>query len=419
MLLGFQQLPFPVRALIVLLTAAVLARFINWAIYTWAYYRRSLGPWSPPAKADSRTWFDHLPVLGWYALRREEKQHGKAFWIRPLLIELIFPLFVTWYYVRYTNGELPLGTAAKTLTPAALTALHWQFLGHLILLALMTIATFIDFDEQSIPDYVTVPGTLLGLLGCAFATAWLPMANATGQELLFSFPFDWPLAFSGSTGLAVGISIALIWGFALLDRRWISRRGFGKAIQYFFAKLIRNRFQFASVVVATGLMLILIGYSYSYQNGTRWPYLLSSLLGLAFAGGITWGVRITAYIGLRMEALGFGDVTLMAMIGTYLGWHPSLLVFFIAPFVAILIVVVRAIITGQTATPYGPYLCAAVVILMVYWVKIWPAAAPSFILGELVLWIVVGCIVLMGGMLWSWRLVKEAYLAKLEKQDSK
>ena len=324
---------------------------------------------------------------------------------------------MTWYYVQYTSGALPLGTAIKGLQPAAITALHWQFLGHFVLLALMAIATFIDFDEQSIPDYVTVPGTLIGLLGAAIASAWLPLTavgNAKG-ELVATYPAAWPASLNGQQGLWIAIAIALVWGFALLDRRLILRRGIGKAVQYFFAKIVRNRFQFASVIVATSLMLILIAFAYNNQASGRWPYLLSSLLGLAFAGGITWAVRISAYIGLRMEALGFGDVTLMAMIGTYLGWHPSLLVFFIAPFVAILIVIVRAIITGETATPYGPYLCAAVAILLVYWSTIWPSAAPSFLLGSLVLWIVIGCIILMGGMLWSWRLVKEKFLLKSAK----
>lgn len=412
--LGFLALPLVVRALSVLVAATLVARMINWAIYTWAYFQRSLGPWSKAPKKGKRTWFDHVPVLGWYALRREEKEHGKAYWVRPLLIELVFPLFATWYYVQYTNGALPLGTAIKAMAPGPLAALHWQFVGHFILFALMTIATFIDFDEQSIPDYVTVPGTLVSLVGAAFATAWLPLSaiGAAKGELLATYPGPWLATLNGQQGLGIAIAIALVWGFALLDRRWIARRGLGKAIQYFFARMVRNKLQFLSVIVATALMLILITVAYNNQANVRWPFLLSSLLGLAFAGGITWAVRISAYIGLRVEALGFGDVTLMAMIGTYLGWHPSLLVFFITPFVAILIVVVRAIITGETATPYGPYLCAAVVILLVYWSDIWPATAPSFLLGTWVLWIVVGCIVLMGGMLWSWRLVKERFLLR-------
>ncbi len=51
---------------------------------------------------------------------------------------------------------------------------------------------------------------------------------------------------------------------------------------------------------------------------------------LAF-GGVIWAVRVLGRWTLRMEAMGFGDVTLMAMIGTYMGWQASLVVFFLAP----------------------------------------------------------------------------------------
>ena len=131
-------------------------------------------------------------------------------------------------------------------------------------------------------------------------------------------------------------------------------------------------------------------------------------MGLAFAGGVTWAVRLSASWGLQVEALGFGDVTLMAMIGTYIGWHPSLIVFFLAPLISIAFVLVRWMLTGETATPYGPYLCAATVVLLVYWNSFWIGwAEPVFQLGGIILGIVVACVVLMGVMLWIWRLVKQ------------
>ena len=43
-------------------------------------------------------------------------------------------------------------------------SLHWQFFSHAILFGLMLAASFIDIDEKIIPDAITVPGTLLGLL---------------------------------------------------------------------------------------------------------------------------------------------------------------------------------------------------------------------------------------------------------------
>jgi prepilin signal peptidase PulO-like enzyme (type II secretory pathway) len=174
--------------------------------------------------------------------------------------------------------------------------------------------------------------------------------------------------------------------------------------------MFRHRPLWLTVLIATVALMLGVYLAWSFAPG-RWPYLLSSLLGLAFAGGVTWGVRLSASAGLGVEALGFGDVTLMAMIGTFVGWQPSLLVFFLAPLIAILFVVVRWAITGDPATPYGPYLCVAVVVVLVWWDRLWTNWAATLFLalgGELILSVVVACVALMGAMLWIWRLIKEA-----------
>ena len=46
-----------------------------------------------------------------------------------------------------------------------------QCLSHLILVSLMIVATFIDFDEQTIPDEITVTGTVVGLVLAALLPA--------------------------------------------------------------------------------------------------------------------------------------------------------------------------------------------------------------------------------------------------------
>ncbi|MCR9295914.1 MAG: A24 family peptidase [bacterium] len=413
-------MPILVRAIVVALLALAAARFANWAIYSWAWNRKELGPWTPPKDAPPRSPLVQLPVLGWLLLRQEAPLHGKGYWIRPLLIELLFPVFVVWYYCQYvTAGMLPEQQVVTPLPAVLVQQLHWQFIAHFVLFTLMLVATFIDFDEQSIPDFCTVPGTVIGLLGAAFAPAWLPFHQslpagrppAPPEELHAKIPELWPAWLDGTYGLLIGLLVVVVWGFALLDRRWITRRGFKNAVKYFFARLMRSRSLCMGVTAVTLLLLLLVSFAWTFLNAPngRWPYLLSSLLGLAFAGGVTWAVRLSASAGLGVEALGFGDVTLMAMIGTYIGWQPSLLVFFIAPLVAILFVLLRAIITGDTATPYGPYLCAAAVILLVYWHELWTTwAARMFVLGPLILGILVACVVLMGVMLWIWRLIKQA-----------
>ncbi len=412
MLNGFIAWPLEARIACVALLSVAVARFLNWAIYNWAFFKSAFGPWATPPKGHPQhTWLDHLPIFGWSRLRRESQSHTKVFWIRPLLLELVFPVAMAWYYHFYiSGGSLSTRAAALGLQPE----LHYQFVGHFVVISLMTIATFIDFDEHSIPDYVTMPGTVIGLFGALFGAAWLPFSaiitpggNLVGNEELLAVK-QWPLWLNGPWGLTLGLLIIASWGFALLERRWITRRGLGKALQYFFARLTRNRGVWLPVLL-TSLMLSGVVLLAFFTQMHRWPFLLSSLFGLAFAGGITWAVRLSASWGLRVEALGFGDVTLMAMIGTYIGWQPSLLVFFIAPMVAIVFVIIRTLLTGDMATPYGPYLCAAAVIVLVGWNSVWNGwAMPLFDLGNVLLGIVVVCVVLLGTILWIWRLIKQA-----------
>jgi leader peptidase (prepilin peptidase)/N-methyltransferase len=432
----FTQLSLPLRIAIIFVFAVAISRFINWAIYTWAYFPRRLGPWSPPAAAKEikrttkggrrrvrtkevmrhdRSWLDHLPVLGWLRLRDEWPQHGRLYWLRPLMIELLYPLGIAWYYNFYiSGGALPPGSG-RFLIPI-LAEMHWQFLGHWFLFTFLTIATFIDFDERTIPDLVTIPATVVGLVGAALSPLWLPLTLEFGPsgivgvtDLYAAWPDPWPLELNGPRGLLIGIFILAVWGFALLDRRVILRRGWRRAWIYFWARVFRHRRMWLPVGLIT---LGLMGFTALIwaRGGEGWKMMISSLLGLAFAGGITWAVRLSASYGFGAEALGFGDVTLMAMIGTFVGWQPSLIVFFLAPFLALGFVLVRWALTGDMATPYGPYLSTAVVVLLIYWDSLWTNwAAPVFALGAspILLGLIV-CVAMIGIMLWAWQLIKRA-----------
>ena len=139
-------------------------------------------------------------------------------------------------------------------------------------------------------------------------------------------------------------------------------------------------------------------------GGARWESLLSAIVGMCFGGGLIWLVRIVGGQALRVEAMGFGDVTLMAMIGAFLGWQAAFLIFFLAPFTAVLIAAAQRILTGERHIAFGPYLCLAALIVIVGWNAIWTQwANPMFSLGWFIPILFVCCLVLMGGLLWLWR----------------
>jgi len=142
-----------------------------------------------------------------------------------------------------------------------------------------------------------------------------------------------------------------------------------------------------------------------YRGGSGWPGLLSALVGMAAGGGLIWLVRIVAAAALRREAMGFGDVTLMAMIGAFLGWQPCMLIFFLAPLAGVVVGMLRLVFCRDKEIPYGPFLCLAAAAVVVFWSAVWNWASPIFALGWLVPAAMLACLMLMGMMLAAWRAV--------------
>ncbi len=410
------SLPPNLRLAILVAFGLSAGAFTNYLIYSWCYFPRRISPFAPPhPDAPPRRLSDRIPVLGWFGLRRERTLHGKGFWIRPILVELGLAIGIPalyWFETQY-GGLLP--EAARMPQWVQMYEWYWTriFIGHAVLVVLMTAATFIDFDEQTIPDIITIPGTLLALLsGAVSVYGFMPalVSPDTAAEILpvtFSLPWTPPdPKWFTSTGLLVGLAIWSGWCFALADRRVILRRGWSKAIEFFFAGLVRYpTWKFLLGMWMVGLVVISIVYS---LGPAHWHGLLSSLVGLAVGGGIVWVIRIIASWAMRMEAMGFGDVTLMAMIGAVIGWQGSLAAFFVSPMAAIAIVLIQFIITRESRVPFGPYLCAGTMITIIFWPVIYDnALAPNLFLGQFLIGLAIVMGILMGVFLYVWRLIKQ------------
>ncbi|MEZ6111010.1 MAG: A24 family peptidase [Pirellulaceae bacterium] len=399
------SLSLEVRLAVLFVVGVLVGTQVNRGIYRLAWFPRRIGPWTPPdEKAPPRQWQDRLPIAGWWWLRRESSLHGAGFWVRPLLIELAMGLgFAALYAWEVRGGLAPAGS--QGILAAAAGRVHAVYFAHLVLLTLMSVATFIDFDEKTIPDAITVPGTLIGLLLAALLPeSLLPVVNARGLEtLLLHSPQPWPLG--GNRVESLGWAIACLggWCLALLPRTWTLRRGWKKAFQYLLASMFRHR----AWMIALGIFIVgAIGIAFVWQlDDARWRSLYTALVGMAFGGGLIWAVRIVGSNALGQEAMGFGDVTLMAMIGAFVGWQPSLLIFFLAPFAAVVISVVQWLTTGRKDIAFGPYLCAGTVILILKWPEIWDWGAGIFYLGWFIPALMAVCMVLMWGMLSLWRMV--------------
>lgn len=395
----------------------LLGPFLNFAIYAFAYFSRAISPWQASDQGlGSRSHLHRLPVLGWLARSPQERvAFGRFYWIRPFLIELGTPICLVILYRYCTSGAfMPAG-----MPTIPLATLQHQFIAFASLTALMTVATFIDFDERTIPDLVTIPGTLLGLLGAMVIPDWrlhesippeFPALAGPVLPMQANSPFNWDLGWNGSTGLFLGMLFWSGWCFGLADRRWISRRGFQKAIDYFVERLRRSpSTRFLILIWIVGLIGIYVAHS--TFDVVRWESLLSSLFGIGLGGLLVWGFRLVARLALRQEALGFGDVTLMAMIGSFFGWQIVWMAFFIAPVCGLFFVILSWIITRDNATPFGPYLCAGTLYAMLDWVRLWGWFQVYFLPPIFVLPFLSVMLAALGIMLWIVHRIKLGLLA--------
>ncbi|MGC3970336.1 MAG: A24 family peptidase [Pirellulales bacterium] len=387
--------PLGVRCALVALAGLMTGAVVNWATYSLAYHPTYLSPWSRRHPRDAASsLLDRLPIIGWRRLRRREGQERfpVGFWVRPLTVEAGCAAgFVAWYwYVAVTGGLLypRIAPGIIAFNPELSLVLHAECAAQLTLFAFMLAASLIDLDEWNIPDAITIPGTLLGVALLTWLPAQLPAffdrrVMVVPLPLDAAMPFGWPPAWNAGqiTSLLVAVGCLIGWCFALLvggrfPRLREGRRRYAVAFRLFLRRILRD--PAAPWTVAVGIAGSAAVYGVWKFAPTHWYALLSSLLGLAGGGAMVWAVRILGGWAFQKEAMGFGDVTLMAMIGAFIGWQPTLLVFFAAPVAALVIYVPALIFRRHEELPYGPYLCVSTLGVLWLWGPIWDWSEPRF-----------------------------------------
>lgn len=94
--------------------------------------------------------------------------------------------------------------------------------------------------------------------------------------------------------------------------------------------------------------------------------LVAGLLGAIAGGGV---IAVTGAVGklvFKKQAMGGGDVKLMAMIGAVMGWQLSIFTFVLACFVGVVGGMLSVLLTRSSRIPFGPYLSGAAVALIFF-----------------------------------------------------
>jgi leader peptidase (prepilin peptidase)/N-methyltransferase len=284
---------------------------------------------------------------------------------------------------------------------------------HAVLFWLLAAATWIDLEHRVIPDGVTLPGVVAGLVAAwcrpgILMPAPRELPRSFGPPLLVPDVLAWygGLRSGGMpewmgpapavVGLLVLLALFLAW-WGVCTAPWFEPATPGGAPRRSTGLDPRT------LVLGGGVAGILAAW---LVGGERFAGLASAIVGAAAAAGLVWSVREGASRALAREAMGLGDVTLMAMVGAWLGWQPAVVAFFLAAFLGLGHGIVQLVRHRESELPYGPSLCLATVLVVVLWRWIWPRVEPAFADPLLLAIVMATVVVLTAAALAVWRRIR-------------
>jgi leader peptidase (prepilin peptidase) / N-methyltransferase len=300
----------------------------------------------PHCKAGIPMWLN-IPLLSWVWLRGKCRNCQAPISVRYVGVELLTALLfgVVWH---------GFGQAPQVVLPL------------FVLVSLLVALTFIDAEHLIIPTRMTTAGTVVGLVACGLWPSLPVLAGVAGTRL--------EAVLAGGIGLTVGF--LGLWAVVELGKRAFGRKAMtfekptawmlreagndvdplcfvidGDAIPWWdmFARKTDRL-----VVQTTALRvngkdvdageLVIRENEITLPDGHVLPIeTLQSLDGMAVSAVVP------------REAMGFGDVHLLGMLGAFLGWSGVLFSLFAASLYAIAWAVAGRIGFGRQL-PFGPFL---------------------------------------------------------------
>lgn len=382
-------------------------------------YRIPLGldfvsPQSRCTNCDTRlTWRENIPIFGWLLLRgrcRFCKSPVSAEY--PIVEAFMAALWGLTFIICYTDRSTWLGNLVMPLRP------EWAYGGFeqtwpiyvciVMLWACLTCATLVDWRTFTIPPLFTNVPVILAVVAYPL-WAWYISRQPGGSLQMTSPGHSWSIATFGEygwawLGAALGGVLGLIIANILLrykvlrrsfedygpwEKEWLSKLeqegkdpnnpenwiAYPHARREMFRELLFVGFPLAFALAGFAIAHNLAGpwvydaNTLSMVSGATvplvWQVLTGVLLGYLIGGGIVWLFRILGSLGFGKEALGLGDVHLMAAVGAVLGWIDPVIAFFGGAIIGMIIFLVQLLRgkSGGKVMPFGPPLCIAVVLL--------------------------------------------------------
>ena len=257
-------------SIVVFIFGLIVGSFLNVCIYRIPMEQSIVVPRShcPNCKTQI-AWYDNIPLLSYLILGGKCRHCKTHISIRYFLVELFTGICFLLVHVIFKGPNF--------------SSITYTFVA-----ACLIVITFIDLDHFIIPDVITIPGMIIGLL-CSLILVYSPQM---------------PTPFIAEPGYF------MVW------------------------------------------------------SGKYLP-LVNSVIGLLFGGGILLLIAVIAKAIVKKDAMGGGDIKLLAFVGSFIGWKLVLLTLIFASFIGSIVggIVLLQLriknrdtpITGHYI-PFGPYL---------------------------------------------------------------
>lgn len=362
---------------------ACIGSFLNVVIYRLPRGESIVFPGSHcPTCGRAIRWHDNIPLVSWFVLRGHCRQCKAAISPRYVVIEAAAALIVGGLYACFYL--LDIRDAAGQFNQTWPT-----YIAHAVLLCGLLACAAVDVESWLVPLEVCWFVAIAGLVAAtASPPAWqfLPAVSPTTGAM--------------SIAAVLGLIIALI----LQNRGFIQpsfidadtkgqnpgdnpNRRTPKSVAITAESGVNPRKEILREVLFLSPAIILAVIAYFLVTGpwigTAWRNLnneavsgrfaahfagfQAALFGYLIGGLWVWGTRILGTLGFGKEAMGLGDVHIMAAVGAVTGWIVPSIAFFAAPFLGLIWALYLWLGRGQRELPYGPWLAAASLLVIIFY----------------------------------------------------
>jgi leader peptidase (prepilin peptidase)/N-methyltransferase len=333
-------------------------------------------------------WYDNVPVIGWIKLRGKCRFCQQPISIRYPIVEAVTGLLFALYYVMFFMVGFAPGCRTLDIIQ------HWPiyFLDMMLISALLA-ATLIDAELFIIP--IEIP--------------WSIVPFALAEHAIWDRP-GWPGALNPSppaaalvAGAAAGLLISIVlWSLKIIpasfaeggplmeiEKKQLETVEGEEPPKEFSPSEIRAEmrkemlFLLPPMILGFGWLLATwklpaVARFWEPIAQTGWVGgLLGSILGLLVGGFVVWMIRIIGSYAFGREAMGMGDVHLMAAVGAVLGPGTVTIAFFLAPFFGIIHAIYLMFSKKGRELPLGPYLGLGTAAAMVFYCQIADYLSPG------------------------------------------